>query len=132
MFGFIRFEAAAADENRKINKKRARGKTAPDPEQPKGKEPAADDEKLPDAPAAPPARRTRLSKLLKGQGTPRKLKQAGATKNSKTKSPKKHSPRKMKKVLKNLEKVRDANLPGLDAPENLTNQQLASTQFASS
>ncbi|OLP79828.1 hypothetical protein AK812_SmicGene39841 [Symbiodinium microadriaticum] len=115
-------KAAAADENRKINKKRGRGKTAPDPEQPKGKEPAADDEKLPDAPAAPPARKTRLSKLLKGQGTPSKLKQAGATKNSKTTSPKKQSPRKIKKVLKNLEKVRDANLPGLHAPEKLTNQ----------
>ncbi|CAE7451928.1 unnamed protein product, partial [Symbiodinium microadriaticum] len=108
-------EAAVDDENRKIKKKRAR---APKQEEPVQMEKAKDDDE--DAPAAgKKTRKTRLNKLLKGS-TPKKKASSSNTK----KSPKKHSPRKMKKVLDNLEKVKEleAELPGMAPPETISNQ----------
>ena len=58
------------------------------------------------------------------------LAQGKPASNKKTPNAKKHSPRKMKKVQAALEKVKAALLPGLDTPEHMSNQQLASRQFA--
>ena len=115
------------DENRKIKKKRGR-EPAKEKEKPALKDAEDDDEELPDAPAAAKKiRKTRLNKLLKQHGaTPKKK---GTSSNTKA-SPKKHSPRKMKKVLASLEKVKEADPPGMSPPATITNQLLASKQFA--
>ena len=74
--------------------------------------------------AKPAGRKTRKSKLLKGNG--HAASGAAASGNMrKPKSPKKQSPRKMKKCLSSLDVLKKEGLPDLAVPGQLMNQQLS-------
>ena len=132
------YQAAAEAENGRIEKRkrgggrgrggRGRGK----PVEPELIMKGDDEAKEPGQPCEDgkpekPARKNRVSKLLKVNPKP-----SGSSKDRPAANPKKKpmSPKKLKKVQQGLEVVRQANLNGLEVPFELSNQLLAFTWFA--